>query len=198
MHVIATRTFSIERYGERAMKINSFLSKLFVHFAPISAVKGEVPNSEPFDASADEIWRELLANTDLFNARPDFMFDPCFYSARYPEVKSEFTNVRDHYENFGKHENRFASNYEVFREIVPTLDQKLAQITIDPRLRALIDAGRAEVYHLIFELVSLGDPIDRMVSDFSEIHYFASYPDIQGAGLIAFHHFINHGLSEGR
>lgn len=148
--------------------------------------------------SLDDLWKEILADTGLLEKRPDFRFDPEFYSARYPDLVANGVDLHGHFESHGKAEGRFASAYRATREHVPELDRRLNEITIDPRLRTEIDAGIEGIFELIFELLSFGDPIDRMLSHFSQRQYFQAYPDVEKAGLIAFHHYIRFGITEGR
>lgn len=148
--------------------------------------------------SLDHLWRDILADTGLLEDRPDFRFDLKFYGARYPDLVANGIDLYAHFEAHGKAEGRFANAYEDMRKHLPELDHRLAEITTDPRLRKEIDAGTDGVFELIFELLSLGDPIDRMISHFSQRQYFQAYPDVAKAGLVAFHHYIRFGIIEGR
>lgn len=146
----------------------------------------------------DDLWKDILADTGLLEKRPDFRFDPEFYAARYPDLVANGVDLHAHFESHGKAEGRFANAYQEVRKQLSDLDRRLSEFTIDPRLRAEIEAGTEDVFELIFELLSLGDPIDRMLSHFSQRQYFQAYPDVEKAGLVAFHHYIRHGYTEGR
>ncbi|GGH37742.1 Rhamnan synthesis protein F [Cribrihabitans marinus] len=148
--------------------------------------------------SLDDLWQEILAETGHLEQRPDFRFDPAFYGARHPDLVATGVDLRKHFESHGKTEGRFANAYQETLKHVPDLNRRLADITVDPRLRAEIEAETDGVFELIFELLSLGDPIDRMLSHFSEQQYFQAYPDVQKAGLVALHHFTRFGITEGR
>jgi glycosyltransferase involved in cell wall biosynthesis len=148
--------------------------------------------------SLDHLWRDILADTGLLEDRPDFRFDLEFYGARYPDLVANDIDLYAHFEAHGKAEGRFANAYQDTRKHLPELDHRLAEITTDPRLRKEIDAGTEGVFELIFELLSLGEPIDRMISHFSQRQYFQAYPDVAKAGLVAFHHYIRFGITEGR
>lgn len=146
----------------------------------------------------DDLWKDILADTGILEKRPDFRFDPEFYGARYPDLVANGVNLHAHFESHGKAEGRFPNAYQEIREQLSDLDRRLGEITVDPRLRAEIDAGTEGIFELIFELLSLGDPIDKMLSHFSQRQYFQAYPDVEKAGLVAFHHYIRHGFTESR
>lgn len=146
----------------------------------------------------DDLWKDILADTGIVEERPDFRFDPKFYGVRYHDLVANGVDLHAHFETHGKAEGRFANAYQEIREHLPELDRRLGEITVDPRLRAEIEAGTEGIFELIFELLSLGDPIDKMLSHFSKRQYFQAYPDVEKAGLVAFHHFIRFGITEGR
>ena len=145
-----------------------------------------------------DLWRDILRETDILEGRPDFYFDPAFYAMHYSDLVESGIDLRKHFDRHGKEEGRLGTAYQATRTQVPDLDKHLTEIVTDSRLRAEIDAGNESVFELIFELVSLGDPIDRKVSSFSQRQYLQAYPDIQKAGLVAFHHYIRFGRTEGR
>lgn len=145
-----------------------------------------------------ELWQELLTGTGVTEKRPDFRFDPDFYSQRYPDIAAHGADVFEHFRTYGKKEGRLATAYQVILKTVPDLTDRLAGLVTDPRLRAAIDAKTDGIFELVFELIALGDPIDQRISDFSQKYYFQTYPDIKKAGLNAFHHYIRFGLEEGR
>ena len=146
----------------------------------------------------ENLWQEILVDTGILETRPDFRFDPDFYGARYPDLVVSGVDLQRHFETFGKAEGRFANIYHETLEHLPELDKRLAEIAVDPRLRAEIELGTGGIFELIFELLSVGDPIDRMLSNFSQRQYFQAYPDVEKAGLNAFHHYLRFGANEGR
>jgi glycosyltransferase involved in cell wall biosynthesis len=149
-----------------------------------------------------KLWERFVEQTGIFENRPDYFFDAAFYAARYPDLYQggvdSGVDLRDHYERHGRTEGRTATAYPAIRQAVPDLDTRLMRLLIDPELRAEIEAGVEGACELAFELIALGDPIDQRLSDFSQQYYFQLYPDIEKAGLNAFHHFIRHGMDEGR
>ena len=145
-----------------------------------------------------DLWHEILADTEILEERPEFRFDPRFYAARHPDLVTNDVDLRGHFEKHGKASGLFANAYQETLKHLPELDRRLADITVDPRLRAEIDAGTEDIFELIFELVSVGDPVDKMLSHFSERQYFQAYPDVEKAGIAAFHHYIRFGITEGR
>lgn len=145
-----------------------------------------------------KLWERLLDGTGILETRPDYFFDPAFYAATYPDLVKSGVDLREHYDRHGRTESRAATAYQAIRQVVSDLDARLMKLLIDPDLHAAIKAGTEGACELAFELLSLGDPIDRQISDFSQRHYYQLYPDIEKAGLNAFHHFVRHGMDEGR
>lgn len=146
----------------------------------------------------NQLWVDILEGTGVAEARPDFRFDPVFYAARYPDLVESGVDLQEHFQTHGQSEGRLGSLYREIRSKVPDLEQRLNDFVADPRLRAAMQSGQEGAFELFFELVMLGDPIDRMISDFSAEHYFRLYPDVQEAGVAAFPHYLQFGRDEGR
>ncbi|MEP2785165.1 MAG: rhamnan synthesis F family protein [Pseudoruegeria sp.] len=107
-------------------------------------------------------------------------------------------NVLGHYKNYGQTEGRFPNFYQKAITLNPNLRENLQEITIDPKLSALLDLNDSDATELVCEIIALGDPIDHTVTDFSSVHYANTYRDIQLAKIVPFEHYIVYGLNEGR
>ena len=144
----------------------------------------------------DEIWRDFVRGT-AHESRESFRFDPVFYRSTYSDLSGE-RNPRRHYEAHGRYEGRIALLYQRTRAEMEDLDEKLMSLVSDKRLLDAMATGDPEAFALAFELIALGDPVDKAVSDFSFDHYVKSYPDIAGGGIHPFLHYIKFGVKEGR
>lgn len=145
-----------------------------------------------------KLWAEILAETGLVENRPAYDFDPVFYGARYPDLVEAGINLREHYRKSGKKEGRLATAYHVTKEAMPDLDRRISELVVDEQLRTAIQTKQPGAFEFAFELIALGDPIDRIVSDFSEAHYYTRYPDVKAAGIPAVQHYVRFGQDEGR
>lgn len=150
-----------------------------------------VPNT------ADSLWA-ALAPAHIQQLRPDFRFDPAFYADAYPDLATADLDPAAHYIAHGKAEGRLGNTYAKLRLSLPDLDRRLAPLAFDPRLRAALAAGVPDIHALLFELMRLGDPLDRAVSHFSECFYLARYPDLANADMPPLLHYIQHGIPEQR
>ncbi|WP_420024430.1 rhamnan synthesis F family protein (plasmid) [Cereibacter azotoformans] len=119
----------------------------------------------------DSLWRRL-APAHVLAGRPDFRVDP---------------------DRKGR-----ATLYSDLRPRIPGFDGILAGLVTLPELSAVIAAGEPDACHLACELICLGDPVDRTVSDFSEQAYRAWYADIARAEIDPFRHYVEHGVKEQR
>lgn len=147
----------------------------------------------------DEIWKTHTAGTQLDGSRPDFRFDAEFYARLYPDAAAAGLSPDDHFEAHGRHEGRFATAYRQMRASVADLDERLLLLVRDPDLRdRMTGADAAPACELFFELLMLGDPVDRRLSYFSEAYYMTRYRDLEEAGVHPLSHFLMHGLQEGR
>ncbi|WP_226584052.1 rhamnan synthesis F family protein [Acuticoccus sediminis] len=145
------------------------------------------------------IWREFAGAPGA--RRPDFRFDPDFYGHRYADVAGEpdpAARAR-HFADVGEAEGRNPTLYRETAGDFPHLDEVVAYLVRDPRLKAAIAGGVPGAAELTFELMALGDPVDRQVADFSVQHYRTVSPDLATAPDIAlFLHYVKFGHREGR
>lgn len=147
--------------------------------------------------TADSLWA-ALAPDRVQRLRPDFRFDPAFYADTYKDLAAAGLDPEDHYLAHGKTEGRLGNTYARLRLSLPDLDNRLTRLVFDPRIHEAIAAGQPDIHALLFELILLGDPIDREVSHFSERFYLARYPDLKTAGIAPILHYIQHGIQEKR
>jgi glycosyltransferase involved in cell wall biosynthesis len=148
--------------------------------------------------TADELWKDVLAGTDILKSRPDFRFDPVFCSSYYPDFfasKPKLIRLLERSFMMGK---RGGNAYQMLKDKIPNINRVLSELVIDPRLRRAIDDEIEDAFELVFELIAVGEPIDRKISNFSQDHYYYSYPDIKKAGIAALRHYIQFGMNEGR
>lgn len=143
------------------------------------------------------VWEEYVSDADLLKERPDYTFDPKFYSAHNGDLAAH-SDIRQHYENHGREEGRFGNLYMKARALVPDLSDQMLQIVTDPRLRGILQDGDPAGLELVVEIVALGDDYDLKVSNFSARHYVSNYEDIRNAGVNPFEHYLIYGLREGR
>ncbi|MEO0752914.1 MAG: rhamnan synthesis F family protein, partial [Pseudomonadota bacterium] len=93
---------------------------------------------------------------------------------------------------------RGGNAYQMLKSRIPNIDRGVTELVTDARLRRAIDDGLEDAHELVFELMSLGEPIDRQISNFSQDHYFSAYPDIARSGVAGLRHFVQSGMAEGR
>ena len=151
-------------------------------------------SSDPF--VPDRLWRDLGGAAH----RPDFRFDETFYGGLYPDTISPDSDPYLHYLAHGRREGRVANRYglAVYNVDPSGIHEELARLVLDPELRAAIREGRPGAAELAFELISLGDPIDRTVSNFSQSHYLRASPDLRSFPAGPLVHYLKHGRKEGR
>ncbi len=152
--------------------------------------------SETFDPQA--LWEKLVAPYGLLARRPEFGIDPDFYAGRYPQVAASGLPPREHYDTIGKAEGLAPNQYAELRASMPGLDRRLLHILHDVEMRKAIRANVEGAGEVAFELLALGEGLDRQLSDFSAKHYVRLYPDIGAAKLLPIGHFLRHGEREGR
>ena len=154
--------------------------------------------ASPDRAALDAIWREFAGA--LLDRRPDFRFDAGFYAHRYGDVADRAPDaLARHYAETGRDEGRNATLYQETLRDAPDLPGVLATLVRDPRLKAAVAAGEDDALLLTFELMALGDPVDKIVADFSVRHYRKVSPDLAEAPDIGlFLHFVKHGFHEDR
>ncbi len=152
--------------------------------------------NSPLDPLA--FWQETVAPYGVLERRPDFRFDPDFYRGRYPQVANSGLTPQEHFEQHGRKEGLAPTQYAELRASMPALDRRLIQILRNQDLRIAIRDEVEGAGELAFELLALGDGLDRQLSDFSAKHYVRLYPDIGKANLLPIGHFLRHGEREGR
>lgn len=131
--------------------------------------------------------------------RKDFMFDGNFYLGFYEDISASKADPLWHYANYGKQEGRLPNRYRLaIAKSSGKLPVKISNLAIDSDLRKALDEGVPGSEELAFELISLGDPIDRNISNFSSRHYLNSYKDIDGSKVNPFWHYVFHGAQECR
>ncbi|MDX5412592.1 MAG: glycosyl transferase, partial [Rhodobacterales bacterium] len=146
---------------------------------------------------ADTLW-DALAPAHVREVRPDFRFDPAFYGHSYHDVGAAGLDPTEHYTAHGRDEGRLGNTYAKLHLSLPDLDSRIAALVTDPCLRDAIAAEAPEIHALAFELMLLGDPVDRGMSHFSGAFYLARYPDLKTAGMAPLLHYIQHGIKEKR
>ena len=148
--------------------------------------------------TADEIWRDMLAGTDILKSRPNFRYDPVFCANYYPDFFAGRPWLIKTLEKTVMVGKRGGNAYQMLTSRIPNIDRAVTELVTDPRLRRAIDDGVEDAHELVFELISLGEPIDREISSFSQDHYFTAYPDIARSGVAGLRHFVQSGMAEGR
>ncbi|MGB1213449.1 MAG: glycosyltransferase [Pikeienuella sp.] len=145
-----------------------------------------------------EIWQDFAGRAGILEQRPDFKFDPAFYLDHYKDIAASGLDALTHYEGGGAKEGRKPTRYQQYLDQRPDLDKALLRFITHPELREALLAGIPDAGELAFELIMLGEPADRGISNFSAEYYFALYRDVEAAGVSAFPHYLNHGAAEGR
>ncbi len=145
--------------------------------APVEALSIEVPDA--LSAQNLALWCRYLQIADPASARQDYRRDP--------EMDASGFRLRDG----STPTNLFAWMKEQVEEL-PALLAKLRQrpdFIRDPALESLPD-------ELFFELIALGEPVDRMVSGFSASLYYDQHHDIARSGSPAIVHYLRWGHRE--
>lgn len=145
-----------------------------------------------------DIWQEFAGEAGVLATRPDFRFDAAYYLQRYGDIRSQGLDPLQHFQDGGQVEGRLPNLYWQTVASKPAMDRSLIDFITHPGLRDAMVEGVDGAAELAFELISLGEPVDRRVSNFSSDYYFALYPDVKAAGISAFMHYLNHGAAEGR
>lgn len=149
------------------------------------------------DTSTQQLWAAHVSPRQL-RLRPDFAFDPEFYLENYQDLAKAGVDPEAHYQTTGRTEGRLGTTYHKLRAAISDLDSRLATLVTDPALRAALESNQPDICELIFELILLGDPVDRSISHFSERFYLDRYTDLRNVGMSPFLHFIQHGMKEKR
>lgn len=146
----------------------------------------------------EEIWTALARRAGIVGCRPDFRFDPDFYARTYPGLDADDAMaLQSHFRNQGRTLGHHGTYYTQLRQQVPHIDTALADLIIDPALKALIEEGHPDALHLAFELIQLGEPVDSQISDFSMRAYLEWYPDIAAARMNPLMHYLRFASVEG-
>jgi glycosyltransferase involved in cell wall biosynthesis len=147
--------------------------------------------------TADAIWARF-ADAETQAKRPEFRLDPDFYVILHTDVAHARLDPTTHYAQYGRWEGRISNRYRYLRDKLHWLDAKLAPLAADPDIRAALAAGQPDILEVLFELMQLGDPVDKQVSHFSRRFYLSRYADIKAAGVDPLMHFLERGQEEGR
>lgn len=146
----------------------------------------------------NDLWVLLRGAHPAVQNRDSYQFDPEFYNRHYPEVAKAGVVAHDHFVNFGLAEGRLPNRYHQMRRVVPDLDARMGRIIVHSGLLDLIREGHEGAGELAFELVILGANVDSTISDFSEVYYLESNPELANIEISPFQHFIQSGITEGR
>lgn len=144
------------------------------------------------------IWRKYASMANILDRRPDFRFDPDFYGAQGRELDQDPQALLAHYEQSGREEGSAPTLYRSIAPGNPDIVAVIARLVTDPELSIAIESGDPEAYHLAFELLHLGAPIDASMSNFSARAYQDAYSDIAKAGVDPLVHYLLYGSKEGR
>lgn len=168
-----------------------FVHALRVGAAPAMRAIGDlVLNLEAY-------WTAAIRGTAHEITRPEYRFDPVYYRATNPDVDDAGVDPAAHFDAFGRTEGRVANRYGRYAESIPGLAGVIRTLVRDPLLRAALD-DTPDAPELAFELIALGEPFDRAVSDFSAAHYVKTYQDVSVAQIDPFVHYVCFGMREGR
>ncbi|WP_299323365.1 rhamnan synthesis F family protein [Parasphingopyxis sp.] len=143
----------------------------------------------------DAIWRDYIG-AELYDRRPNFRFDIDFYQRAYRDL--EILTAKEHFDTIGRREGRPPNRYHLARSTISNLDGKISKLVRDEALAQAIVDDIPHAAELAFELIGLGEPVDRKVSDFSAKYYRETYSDIDKPGLDAWQHYLSYGFTEGR
>lgn len=144
------------------------------------------------------IWRKYASMANIYHRRPDFRFDPDFYGGRRPDLDQDPVSLRAHYERHGRDEGLVPTLYLRLAPDNPHMVAAVSRLVTDPDLSEAISSGDPEAFHLAFELMHLGAPVDADMSNFSALAYLSAYPDIEKAGVDPLVHYLVNGSKEGR
>lgn len=144
------------------------------------------------------IWRRYASMANILDRRPDFRFDPDFYGAQRRELDQDPQALLAHYEQSGREEGSAPTLYRSIAPENPDMIAVIGRLVTDPKLSKAIESGDPEAYHLAFELMRLGAPVDASMSNFSAQAYQGTYYDIGKAGVDPLIHYLLYGSKEGR
>lgn len=144
------------------------------------------------------IWRKYASMANILDRRPDFRFDPDFYGAQRQDLGQNPEGLHAHYEQYGREKGFAPTLYSSLAPGHPGLSAAVGRLVIEPELLRAFDSGDPEAFHLAFELMHLGAPVDEDVSNFSARAYQSTYSDIGKAGVDPLIHYLLYGSKEGR
>ena len=153
----------------------------------------------------DAIWRDYVGPLGLLDTRPDFRFDPLYYSGRNPGLPGKMhwlltrpLGLFGHDREIDKGGVRPGNLYQEILRQRPRINRVLQSILVDSDLARAAAGDQPEAYELLFELMSLPQKFDEQLSHFSKEHYLKQYPDIADAGVHPLRHFLEFGKREKR
>ena len=85
--------------------------------------------------TADDLWRDILAGTEILKNRPNFRYDPVFCARYYPDFfanRAWLVQVLEKTVMLGK---RGGNAYQMLQTRVPNIDRSVAELVRDQRLR---------------------------------------------------------------
>lgn len=143
----------------------------------------------------DKVWERLGGKA----RRADFRFDADFYRATYKDIASADIDPRTHYDKFGREEGRLPNLYWFGQfDKDEGIFEKLLRLIKDPELVNLLQKRVPGSSELAYELIALGGPVDRDISDFSSEYYLSTYTDVRDAGIAPLRHYLKFGYKENR
>ncbi len=151
--------------------------------------------SEP--SPLDALWSRF-ADPVTLQTRPQARIDPRFYATMNPDVTAARVDPTHHFHTYGQTEGRHGTTYAQLRATWSALDGMLADLATAPEICAAFRARMPGIHEVFFELMLLGDPVDRRVSCFSARFYLTHNPDVARSGTIPFLHYLRHGIAENR
>lgn len=191
--------------GFKEMRVSSLVSKLRPSKSGeaknvVSESPGAVPGADT-NGGIEEVvgaW-EAFGPSEVVARRPHLDFDPDYYRAANRDLK--FDNDRalyDHFVEHGRAEGRVASAYTQLSRREPRLNERIEGLVLDPDLRDLMRRHPGPGHQCAYELMRLGDPIDRKISAFSVRFYEETYKDVRDAQINALDHYVAQGITEQR
>ena len=146
-------------------------------------------------AVLDLLWEQLGGAA----YRQDFRIDPVHYGAIYKDVVASGQDLIRHYYRYGIKERRKPNRFHHSGGAeTGDIHEVLTGLVVEPRLRALLHDDVPGSAELAYELIALGDPIDKQVSNFSADHYAQHHKDVAKAKADPFNHYIKFGHGEKR
>lgn len=149
------------------------------------------------ERAAQDFW-VALAPAEVLKQRPTCAFNGDLYVTLYKDAARHTAGAYAHYCKFGAPEGRAACTFDQIRSSCTDLNATLAALVRSPEAKALLEAHPVAGARCIFELIALGDPVDRELSTFSGKTYLELNPDVAKAKLNPLVHYARNGRKEGR